>query len=220
LIQGAGREDELLHAILEYQADLAVLGARRASRRRKLVRRIAMKSPCSVLVVPEDYPARLRRILVAVDFSPLSADALQVAAALARQCGHSSIVGLHVYFESAVVSYEGHEAILRDREFTGFDQFLESIELQGIRVEEMLQESSSVSHAIQSVAAEREIDLVVMGTRGRSASAAVLLGSETERSIQETVVPLLAVKHFGSNLGLLKTLLGREVRQRGIPRFG
>ena len=48
-----------------------------------------------------------------------------------------------------------------------------------------------------------------MGTRGRSRSAAILLGSVTEETIIETGLPLLAVKHFGARMGVLQALLDR-----------
>jgi nucleotide-binding universal stress UspA family protein len=212
-----GREDEILRATVEEKADLLVVGSRFASRRRKLIRRLAMKAPCSVLVVPQNYPARIRGILAAVDFSPLSADALHLAARLARQLGLASVTALHAYFEPATVSYEEHEKVARDRETGGFHSFLNPLDLEGTKIDQVLEESSSVVHAVEAVLAGREIDLVVMGTRGRSLSSSILLGSETEHMIQETNVPLLAVKHFGSTLPLLEALLASQVQE---PRFG
>ena len=58
---------------------------------------------------------------------------------------------------------------------------------------------------------QHEVDLIVMATRGRSRSAAILLGSVTEEMILATGVPLLAVKHFGARLGVLQAALGPAV---------
>jgi hypothetical protein len=59
--------------------------------------------------------------------------------------------------------------------------------------------------------ADREgADLIVMSTRGRSRSAAILLGSVTEETIIESRLPLLAVKHFGARMGVLEALLDRR----------
>ena len=59
-----------------------------------------------------------------------------------------------------------------------------------------------------------------MGTRGRSRSAALLLGSETEHVMRETTLPVIAVKHFGARLRFLEALLARRLRPRGGARFG
>ena len=55
----------------------------------------------------------------------------------------------------------------------------------------------------------------MMATRGRSQSAAILLGSVTEEMIIETPMPLLAVKHFGARMGVLQALLDRRFWQQG-----
>jgi sulfate permease, SulP family len=72
---------------------------------------------------------------------------------------------------------------------------------------------------INRVAAQRGCDLVVMASRGRSRSAAILLGSVTEATIVETRVPLLVVKHFGAQLGMLQALLEKGFRQKQNPQF-
>jgi hypothetical protein len=54
-----------------------------------------------------------------------------------------------------------------------------------------------------------------MATRGRSRSAAILLGSVTEEMIIQARVPLLAVKHFGARMGVVQALLDRRFWQRG-----
>ena len=59
-----------------------------------------------------------------------------------------------------------------------------------------------------------------MATRGRSRSAAILLGSAAEQMIIETRVPLLAVKHFGVQMGVLEVLLNRRFWQRGEMHTG
>jgi hypothetical protein len=72
---------------------------------------------------------------------------------------------------------------------------------------------------IGRVAAREGADLVVMATRGRSRSAAILLGSVAEETIVETRVPLLVVKHFGARMGVLQALLDRSFRRRRGPQF-
>ena len=76
-----------------------------------------------------------------------------------------------------------------------------------------------IARTIHRVASEQAVDLKVMSTRGRSRSAAILLGSVTEGVITEARTPVLAVKHFGAQLGLLQVLLDRTRRTEGEPHF-
>ena len=48
----------------------------------------------------------------------------------------------------------------------------------------------------------------------------MLIGSETEHTLQESRRPVLAVKRFGSHLRLVQALLDPRFRQREGPRFG
>jgi nucleotide-binding universal stress UspA family protein len=49
--------------------------------------------------------------------------------------------------------------------------------------------------------------LIVIGAKGRSLSALVLLGSVTEKLIETTPAPVLAVKKKGAGMGFLEALL-------------
>ncbi len=84
-----------------------------------------------------------------------------------------------------------------------------------MKVTPLFEEGVNVAHTIGRVAQRQGADLIVMATRGRSRSAAILLGSVTEEMIIETRVPLLAVKHFGARLSVLQALLDRKFRHRG-----
>jgi hypothetical protein len=61
-------------------------------------------------------------------------------------------------------------------------------------------------------------DLIVMGTRGRSQAAFVLLGSTTSAMMAATSVPLLAVKHYGSHMSLLEALRNHNLWLGDVPK--
>ena len=213
--------DRLLEYSIEQEVELILVGQKtERPSRRALARRLAMKAPCSVWMMPQGSPANILRILVPVDFSERAADALAAAASLCRLCGLSECIALHVYFDTSVTSFEEYDRVLRGKERDAFDNFLEPIDLQGVEVESILEESANVSHAINRVVEEREIDLVVMATRGRSRSAAILLGSDAEQAIIECRVPLLAIKQFGASLNVVRALLNPEFIGKKGPRFG
>ena len=208
--------DGLLAYVAEKQVDLLLIGhGLEDSGRRTVARRLAMNAPCSVWMLPEGSPATLQRILVPIDFSEPAADSMRVATSMARLSGHVECVALHVYFNEAVITYEGYDQVLRGQEEHAYRQFIGPINCQGVSVTPHFEESSKVARTIVRVAEQRAADLIVLATRGRSRSAAILLGSVTEDMIIETRVPLLAVKHFGARLGVLQALLDRRFLQRG-----
>ena len=211
--------DEVLRFAANLKAELIVMGAtRRAGARRSLARRLAMNAPCSVWVVPHGSPARIRNVLAPIDFSVRAADALNVATSVAASAGLEECAALHVFFNSAAVTYEDYDRILRDNEETAFQIFAARIDLHEVHVKPRFVEAPHASHAILRIAAETKADLIVMGTRGRSRSASVLLGSETDQTLRSTHIPVLAVKHFGARMRLLQALLER--RKSGKPKPG
>ena len=218
-VQG-DREDLLLEIAAEHRADVMLLGHRRdRSGLRSLARRMAMEAPCAVWLAPEGSPAQLRRILIPIDFSRRSADAVTLAAELAESMGLDEAYALHVYFNEASVSYDEYDEIIADKHDVAFSVFVGPINLHGVHLRPFFVEGSIVAHTLLRIADEQGCDLIVMGTRGRSRSAAVLLGSETEHAIRETRIPILAVKHFGSRLRFLQALLDRGKRRARGGRF-
>jgi sulfate permease, SulP family len=215
------REDQVLAAAGDLSADLILVGHRKSrSGRRSLARRLAMKAPCSIWMAPEGFPPRLNGLLAAVDFSHHSEHALSVATAIAARRGLDRCRALHVYFDQSIAGIEEYQTHVRGREQEAFDEFAGSLDLHGVTVEPVFEESSSVSHAIARTAASGAADLVVMGTRGLSRSASILLGSESEQTIMETQIPVLIVKRRGERVGLLKVLLEHQYEPVGSPKFG
>lgn len=201
--------DRLLTFVAESQTDLVMVGHGAGhSGRRALARRLAMQAPCSVWMVPDGSTASISRILAPIDFSPHSADTMQTALSLARASG-AACVPLHVYFNEAVATYEEYEEVLRGEERAAYDQFIAPLDSRGVALTPMFEEAANAAHAIERVAQREAADLIIMGTRGRSRSASILLGSVTEQTLIETRLPLLAVKHFGARMSVLEALLDR-----------
>ena len=63
----------------------------------------------------------------------------------------------------------------------------------GVEVEEVVVEAVSPHEAILKVADERQVDLIVMGTHGRTGLARAVIGSVAGRVIRHTKVPVVLV---------------------------
>ena len=212
-------QDGILSSVLAFEADLILLGHASRRRRRSLARRLAAGAPCSVWMAPAGSPPAIRRILIPIDFSRRSADTVAAACAIAEAAGLDECLAIHVEFNEALVTFDELDEILAEDHDRAFGLFVAPIDLRGVWVKPIFVDAPRVASAVVRAAAEHDCDLIVMGTRGRSPSASVLLGSETEECIMTTGVPLLAVKHFGARLSLLGALQDDRVRQRGEVRF-
>jgi nucleotide-binding universal stress UspA family protein len=214
------RIDKLLEYAAGAGCDLVLVGHRRnRSGRRSLARRLAMKVPCSLWLAPDGSDARITSVLAAVDFSEPSAHAVSTATLIASRAGLTECAALHVFFDEALAMYEDMGTANRADE-EGFARFLSPLDLHGVRVRKTFADSPTVSGASRRHIQDDGVDLVVMGTRGQSASAAILLGSESEQMIMETPVPVLVVKARGERIGLLQALLDRDFHEVETPRFG
>jgi len=211
--------DQLLAYVAENQIDLLFLGHRLEPPGRKpLARRLAMKAPCSVWMVPQNSSTPFHRILVPVDFSESAADSMRVATSLASLSRGAECLALHVYFNEAAITYEEYGRVLRGQEEEAFKEFISPIDCHGVRVIPLFKEGANVAHVIDRTAEQLEANLIVMATRGRSRSSSILLGSVTEEMILASRVPILVIKHFGARLGVLQALLDRRFRQQGDLR--
>ncbi len=217
ILRGALVDQLLKYTASEY-FDLVVVGHRLDhALRRSLARQLTIMSPCSVLLVPEGSTPAIRRILAPVDFSPPSAHALSVALQLGAAAGLRSVSALHVYFDESRTTYEGADKAIRGNETEHFAAFVAGIDTAGVRVEPLFREGVHPAKTICEVASELSCDMTVLETRGRTSSAAILLGSVAEETLSESHGPVLVVKQQGTQIGLFRALLLKMFqRQPGL----
>jgi len=205
--------DRLLHYVTDLEADLILIGGKR----RILGPRLAMVAPCSVAVIPEGAPAKLSHIMVAIDFSEEAAHTLAWAAALASGDRQIDCTALHVITRESVDLFADQESETAQAEV--MRNIVARADHSGVPVTARLAQISApddVADTILSEAVKCGADCIAMSTRGRSASASILLGSVTEKVIARATVPLLVRKRPGSSLGLAAILLGRAGWRQGF----
>lgn len=148
--------------------------------------------------------AGFRRILVAVDGSENAARAARVAITLAKnfgselivchaiptpvysfsQAGTASVALLSDYFSSA---RKEAKALL--------DGIVRLSETEGVKASELIIENIfSVVEGIVSNAATRNVDLIVMGTRGQSGFRKLLMGSVSSGVLSHADCSVLIVR--------------------------
>ena len=144
--------------------------------------------------------AFFKRLLIPVDGSKSS---LKSARFGLRLAGHENgeVIAVHVVDEEnavdlALYSDRPVEEIL-ERMKRGGEGYIEEIReiAHRHRVRFVGEVRVGIPHrTILTLALEREADLIVMGTVGRKGPRRVLIGSVTERVIEQSPVPVLVVK--------------------------
>lgn len=145
---------------------------------------------------------QIRSILVPTDFSECANYALSYAASLARKFG-ASILCVHV-IEPMVptVGYSGMTeplpiADISDQLEVSAERELPKIaeceECAGLDVEEVIVHGEAASEVVR-VARDREVDLIVVSSHGRTGLGRILFGSTAEAIVRHASCPVLVVK--------------------------
>jgi nucleotide-binding universal stress UspA family protein len=144
---------------------------------------------------------RIRRILVPTDFSHDAEDAIHTALALLRDLDKGAhLILLHVYH--LPIEYTAYGTIptsvhyLEDAGAAAearLDETAASLAREGLMVEPVARQGYPPEVIVEE-AEERQVDLIAMGTHGRSGLAHLLLGSTAERVVQRAPCPVLTVR--------------------------
>lgn len=140
---------------------------------------------------------RIKKILVPTDFSPHSNLAVDYAAVMARQ-SKAEIILMHVigpltYHVTDTLNIVEHRRALE----TIARSLLEncSIKLLEARLRVKSHLASGIPHReILQMAKEEKVDLIVMGTHGRTGVEHLLLGSVAEKVVRLSPYPVLTVR--------------------------
>ena len=149
---------------------------------------------------------KLRNILVPIDFSPMSIDAIGDAKKIAQKFG-ATIQLAHVHHQQYALGYLG-PVLASGQPIVSFEEHrLKTLgeELQEVATQAGLPRSSpvhlsvgpSVFHEICRLAQRIPADLIVMSTHGRTGLKHVLLGSTAERIVQHSPCPVLITRARG-----------------------
>jgi nucleotide-binding universal stress UspA family protein len=136
----------------------------------------------------------LKNILFATDFSQAAEAAAPIAIQVARRYG-AKVYGVHVNrlddYTGAAPNAWAAMAEAAERE-TKEDAARLNEQLQGIEHEVVIGEGN-LWEALSNVIQQKEIDLVVVGTRGRTGFGKTLLGSVAEQILRQSPCPVLTV---------------------------
>jgi nucleotide-binding universal stress UspA family protein len=144
-----------------------------------------------------------RRILHPTDFSRASAPALRRAVALARAC-RAPLVLLHVMTPPSPFISEGPPPssyadlliLARRSAKRRLATVFVRVRQMGVRAQAVFAEGLPVDEILRAARRTR-VDLIVMGTHGRTGVSRVFMGSVAERVARESRCPVLTVRAHG-----------------------
>lgn len=147
-----------------------------------------------VLVVPNNTALGWKKILVATDGSKYSAVAVDKAVAFAKSYGGGLVVVSIVdvpteFYAEAPKAVE--DMIRKAKEYTAAVK--KQAEAAGVKAETFIGEAEA-DEAIIKLAAEQGVNMIVVGSHGRTGLRRLLMGSVTEKVIGNAPCPVLVVK--------------------------
>lgn len=198
----------------ENDADLVILGRKKSLDGSGLLSgHIVRKSPASILFVTETFKPDIKEILLPVDFSRHSAICYQLAKKFNGK-GQASIRFSHLYdvpigYYKTGKSYEEFAEIMKTNAAKDFARFQISNDIDKTTpCAYMLADKGPKARLIYNHALETSTDLILIGSRGRTATSALLIGSVVEKLLQiDDEIPILVVKDKGENMGFFEALM-------------
>ncbi|TDO77992.1 nucleotide-binding universal stress UspA family protein [Flavobacterium chryseum] len=146
----------------------------------------------------------MKRILVPTDFSEHAEDALKVAAQIAKK-NDSEIIILH----TLELPHQTSDAILGGASIPEAIFFMKKANetldeisakpyLDGIKITEIAK-MDKPSHGIIQISKEYDVNLIIMGSHGSSAIDQLHIGSNTEKVLRNSEIPVLVIKNSTTN---------------------
>jgi nucleotide-binding universal stress UspA family protein len=145
---------------------------------------------------------QLRRILLPTDFSGCANYALPYAAAIARAT-NATIICVHVV--EPMVPTVGYTGLGEPMPIADISEQLEGSaerelpklveceECAGLNIEEVIVHGDAAAEIVRT-ATEREVDLIVISSHGRTGLGRIIFGSTAEAVVRHASCPVLVVK--------------------------
>lgn len=136
------------------------------------------------------------RILVPTDGSATSVEATQVAVGMAK-CFGAEIIALfvdpgHTMEPIEAMQEEQSEGVHHSR--AGLDVAIKFAEKNGVKCTPIVSEGGVADQILQA-AKDHDVQMVVMGSEGRTGFQRFMLGSVAESLVHNAHVPVLVVRH-------------------------
>lgn len=140
-----------------------------------------------------------KKILCPIDFSEGAGEALSTAVRMAKEASAELVLAyvwqppIYTMGEAIPLAPDLLTDLVEDAE-QNLAKRKAAVEAEGVRASTLLLTGAPAHEIVDAVAHDPAIDLVVMGTHGRTGLRHVLLGSVAEQVVRRAVCPVLVVR--------------------------
>ena len=165
----------------------------------------------------------MKKIIVPVDFSKHSEYAMEAASILAKKHG-AEILALHMLeMSDALLTKADNEQNAKAIFFLKlaeqkFEDFLNKDYLKGVDVIPIVKHFKVFSE-VNEVAKEHSVDLIVMGSHGASGLTEIFVGSNTERVVRHSSIPVLVVKNKPTKMDFKTVVFACDFSSEAVTAY-
>lgn len=165
----------------------------------------------------------MKKIIVPIDFSTYSEFALEAAAVMAKQ-NNGEVLALHMLELSEAVLTKGSVEQSEEAVFylklaeKRFEEFLDKDYLEGVNITPIVKHFKVFSE-VNEVARDHNADLIVMGSQGTSGLAEIFIGSNTEKVVRHSDIPVLVLKNKLESTSFKNVLFATDFSEDSINVF-
>lgn len=186
------------------KADLIVMGSRGLTGLKhallgSVAERTVRAAPCPVLTVKHGGALQLRKIVVAMDFSPAAHRALELAQLLAKSAGPAHVILVHAYYipveleQYLIQRGKAIPDVLSPEATKDLEAILTKLQAAGFSCE-YVAATGAPETVIVDVAKDKKADLIALGTHGRRGLSHLFMGSVAESVVRHTDLPVVTVR--------------------------
>lgn len=211
--EGAHPLDTLLRWAKIKDVDLIIMGRKEELEGSgSLAKGVAKKAPCSVLLLQERRPPGLpKKIMIPSDFSDHTDLIYDFGERISEELG-AELIPVHLYevphgYSKTGKTFEEFSEIMRDNAQEDFKRFIQKFNHNDLTCRFVLNNGEGQGKALLEEAQQIGADMILLGSRGRTKSAAILLGSVAEKLVMvNNILPMLIFKKKGETMGFFEAL--------------
>ncbi len=169
---------------------------------------------CNVLLIPEKNPMKIERILVPIDFSKQSGETVDMAIKLSR------LLNLALIFQNVYILPSGYlstgkteaefSEIMKSHAQKDCEKFMKAFDLEGVKHEYIFTQDDNKRPAMEiyQTALKHKASIIMVGSKGTTGAANILLGSVAEQLANyDSEIPLLITKNKEDSMSFFKALM-------------
>jgi nucleotide-binding universal stress UspA family protein len=165
----------------------------------------------------------IKRIAVAVDFSEYSEYALEVASKIAKLLDGELIV-IHLLGMDKVHLPDSESVLVYDNELhlklvkNKFKEFLKKPWLKNVKLTHFTQNYKNFTE-LNAIAEDFICDLIVMGSHGNTGFKNTFVGSNTEKIVRTSRIPVLVIKNRVKDFKIERVVFASDFSRDYLPAF-